>query len=58
MGQDFDADMEKMAADETTQKWWDVCKPCHEPLADRAEGERWAEDRRQRTAMRVSDNQV
>jgi L-rhamnose mutarotase len=42
MGQDFDADMEKMAADETTQKWWDVCKPCHEPLADRAEGEWWA----------------
>ncbi|MCE5185422.1 MAG: L-rhamnose mutarotase [Planctomycetaceae bacterium] len=41
-GQDFDADMAKMAADETTQKWWAVCKPCHEPLADRAEGEWWA----------------
>lgn len=41
-GQDFDADMAKMAADETTQKWWAVCKPCHEPFADRAEGEWWA----------------
>lgn len=27
LGQDFDADMAKMAADETTQKWWDVCNP-------------------------------
>jgi L-rhamnose mutarotase len=41
-GTDFDADMAKMAADPTTQKWWDVCKPCHIPLPDRAEGEWWA----------------
>ena len=41
-GTDFDADMAMMAADEMTQKWWDVCKPCHEPLPDRAEGEWWA----------------
>jgi L-rhamnose mutarotase len=41
-GEDFDADMAKMAADATTQKWWDVCKPCHNPLPDRAEGEWWA----------------
>lgn len=41
-GSDFDADMAKMAADATTQKWWDVCKPCHNPLPDRAEGEWWA----------------
>ncbi|MCK5527758.1 MAG: L-rhamnose mutarotase, partial [Candidatus Latescibacteria bacterium] len=25
------------------QKWWDVCKPCMEPLETRAEGEWWAE---------------
>ncbi len=42
-GEDFQADCAKMADDEMTQKWWDVCKPCHEPLADRAEGEWWAD---------------
>jgi L-rhamnose mutarotase len=41
-GDDFDGDMAKMAADPTTQKWWDVCKPCQEPLSTRAEGEWWA----------------
>ena len=41
-GEDFDVDMAKMAADSTTRKWWDVCKPCHNPLPDRAEGEWWA----------------
>ena len=41
-GADFAADMAKMAADPMTQKWWDVCKPCQRPLADRAEGEWWA----------------
>jgi L-rhamnose mutarotase len=42
MGEDFDRDMAKMAADETTQQWWDVCKPCQKPLEDRSEGEWWA----------------
>lgn len=42
VGKDFDADMAAMAADATTQKWWDVCKPCHAPFEDRAEGEWWA----------------
>jgi L-rhamnose mutarotase len=41
-GDDFDGDMARMAADPTTQEWWRVCKPCQEPLADRAEGEWWA----------------
>jgi len=41
-GDDFDADMDKMASDPTTQKWWDVCKPCQIPLASREEGEWWA----------------
>jgi len=43
VGNDYAADMAKMAADPLTQKWWAVCKPCHAPLADRAEGEWWAE---------------
>ena len=42
-GADFAADMAKMAADPTTQEWWAVCKPCHDPLPTRAEGEWWAE---------------
>ena len=41
-GKDFEGDMARMAADPVTQRWWDVCKPCHEPLPDRAEGEWWA----------------
>ena len=41
-GQDFAADMAKMAADPATQRWWALCQPCQEPLADRAPGEWWA----------------
>ena len=42
VGNDFDTDMAKMAADPVTQKWWDVCKPCQSPLESRDEGEWWA----------------
>ena len=42
IGDDFDADMAKVAADSTTQKWWDVCKPLLDPLESRAPGEFWA----------------
>jgi len=42
VGDDFDADMAKMAADPTTQKWWAECKPCQQPVDDAAEGEWWA----------------
>ena len=42
LGDDFEADMARMAADPVTQQWWELCKPCQEPLADRAEGEWWA----------------
>jgi L-rhamnose mutarotase len=41
-GQDFAADMAKMAADSVTQEWWKVCMPCHSPFEDRAPGEWWA----------------
>jgi len=43
VGDAYDADMAKMAADPETQRWWAVCKPCHDPLPTRAEGEWWAE---------------
>ena len=42
-GADFAADMAKMAADPTTQKWWAVCKPCQQPLSNRAPDEWWAD---------------
>ncbi len=42
-GNDFAADSAQMAADPTTQRWWDLCGPCQEPLPDRAEGEWWAD---------------
>ena len=41
VGEDFEADMAKMAADPKTQEWWDVCMPLQRPVADRAEGEWW-----------------
>ncbi len=41
-GNDFAADMAKMAADPTTQAWWKLTDPCQEPLETRAEGEWWA----------------
>lgn len=42
VGNDFNADMAKMAADPLTQQWWEVCIPCLEPLACRGKGELWA----------------
>ncbi len=42
-GADFAADCAKMAADPMTQKWWAVCEPCQEPLADRPPGAWWAD---------------
>jgi L-rhamnose mutarotase len=41
-GTDFAGDMARLAAEPVTQQWWQVCKPCHTPLPDRAEGEWWA----------------
>jgi len=41
-GNDYEADMAQMADDPETQRWWDVCKPCQEPLETRSEGEWWA----------------
>jgi L-rhamnose mutarotase len=41
-GNDFDADMAKMAADPKTQEWWDIMKPMQSPIETRAEGEWWA----------------
>ena len=42
-GNNFDADMQKMAADPTTQKWWDTVKPLMQPVENRKPGEFWAD---------------
>jgi L-rhamnose mutarotase len=42
VGSDFGADMDKMAQDPETQRWWTFCYPCQVPLASRADGEQWA----------------
>jgi L-rhamnose mutarotase len=42
VGEDYEADMARMAADPITQKWWDLCMPCQDPVPTRAEGEWWA----------------
>jgi L-rhamnose mutarotase len=41
-GNDFERDMEMMAADKETQRWWDVVKPLMDPLETRQPGEFWA----------------
>ena len=35
-GNDFDADMKKMASDSTTKRWWKETDPCQLPLPDAA----------------------
>jgi len=42
VGNDYAADMAKMAADPETQRWWSVCAPCQQPLETRMQGEWWA----------------
>jgi L-rhamnose mutarotase len=42
VGDDFDGDMARMAADPETQRWWAWMMPMQEPVADRAPGEWWA----------------
>jgi len=41
-GDDYDADMAKMAEDPATQEWWNLVKPMQEPLETRSVDEWWA----------------
>lgn len=44
IGDDFDADMKKMAADPETQLWWNETDPCQVPLPDAAaKGQIWSD---------------
>ncbi len=40
-GEDYPADMRRMAADPETQRWWSIMDPMQEPLSDAPQGERW-----------------
>ncbi|MDR3219338.1 MAG: L-rhamnose mutarotase [Dysgonamonadaceae bacterium] len=41
IGDNYEVDMARMAADPETQRWWEVCMPCQKPLETREEGEWW-----------------
>jgi L-rhamnose mutarotase len=42
-GDDFAADMARMAADPKTQEWWAIMEPMQDPLPTRKPGEWWAD---------------
>ena len=41
-GEDYEADMAGIAADEVTRRWWELTDPCQQPVESAAEGEWWA----------------
>ena len=41
-GDDFQADMARMAADPTTRLWWKETDPCQVPIATRVDKEFWS----------------
>lgn len=43
VGDDYAADMARMAADKTTQEWWAIMEPMQRPLETRKPDEWWAE---------------
>jgi|SRR5579872_4823644 L-rhamnose mutarotase len=42
VGDDYSADMAKMAADPKTQEWWALMMPMQQPIETRSSGEWWA----------------
>jgi L-rhamnose mutarotase len=43
VGEDYAADMARMAADPKTQEWWAIMKPMQSPIATRGADEWWAD---------------
>lgn len=43
VGEDYEADMAKMAADPKTQEWWKETDPCQEPVELAKEGAWWSD---------------
>ena len=42
VGDNYEADMAKMADDSETQRWWKETDPCQQAIDSAAEGEWWA----------------
>ena len=42
-GEDFNADMARMAADPVTQAWWKETDPCQERVENHQAGEWWSD---------------
>lgn len=42
VGDDYEADMEKMARDPATKRWWALTDPCQEAVPWAAPGEWWS----------------
>ncbi|MCL3853194.1 L-rhamnose mutarotase [Parabacteroides sp. GYB001] len=42
IGDDYEKDMQRMAADPITQEWWKLTDPCQQALENRRPGEWWA----------------
>ena len=42
VGEDFEGDMQRIAEDPDTQRWWDVMMPMQQPVEGRAPGAWWA----------------
>ena len=42
IGEDFAADMKKMAADPVTQEWWKIMDPMQQPVSTAQPDEWWA----------------
>jgi len=43
VGDDYQADLERMAQDEMTQRWWTFTKPCFEKFVIRSDSEFYAD---------------
>jgi L-rhamnose mutarotase len=41
VGSDYEKDMAAMAADKTTQEFWELCRPCQVPFPECPAGEWW-----------------
>lgn len=41
VGDDYEADMARMAEDPETRRWWSVQEPLQRPLPERGEGDWW-----------------
>jgi len=42
-GENYEADMKRMAADPETQRWWSIMDPMQQPLPETPEGKWWLE---------------